>query len=138
MVEEEPTTTEDPETEPTGVDGSVAVVVTTVEANDNPNRSDFSRKRSTKEKVGDEVRKRSRKTVQSDNLISKAAFEIGMDSKRRCGTSSLPNLRNQSLTFVPKDDTSFSRGTVVFNACHTNVNWPKISQHVFGQSHSKK
>ena len=60
-----------------------------------------------------------------------------MKKKRTHRGLSLPNLHNQSLIFIPKDDTNFFKGTVNCNACHTNVDWSKISQHVLGQSHIK-
>lgn len=137
MVEEESNTGESLDTELIDGEDGVATVEGTGQVDNDPNRGGFSRKRSTKDEVDDEVRKRGKKTVQSSNVISRLAFECGLKKKRTYKISSLPNLHNQSLVFIPKDDINFFKGTVNCNACHTNVNWNKISQHALGQSHIK-
>ena len=137
MVEEESNTGASIDTELIDGEDVVTIVEGTAQVDNDPNRSGYARKRSIKNQVDDEVRKRGKKTVQSSTIISRKAFECGLKKPRTYNKSKLPNLHNQSLVFIPKDDTNFFIGTVHCNACHTNVNWNKISQHALGQSHIK-
>ena len=76
MVEGEAATGESVETELIDRDDDVATVEGTGQVDNDQNRSGFARKRSTKDEVDDEVRKRGKKTVQSSNVITRKTLRL--------------------------------------------------------------